>query len=132
MQIETLQMGPSQALGGSETGPSHSIKSLLDLRRSIQYQGWKDLITLDEAWFDFSNQHEQIWHPDDEDPPKIERQMISSPKTVVTVVWNLHRFHLMNVLSKGKSRRVNIILIIFCQDQHSSRYKRSTKIGATR
>jgi hypothetical protein len=61
-------------------------KCVLDLLSSAQHQGGKYFVTLDEAWFYFSNQHEQIWLPDQEDPPTIQRQMISSPKTMLTVV----------------------------------------------
>jgi hypothetical protein len=69
---------------------------------SVQHQGWKYLVTLDEAWFYFSNQHEQIWLPDQEDPPKIQRQTISSPKAMLTVVWNPHGFHLVSLLPEGQ------------------------------
>jgi hypothetical protein len=72
----------------------------LDLLGSAQHQGWKYLVTLDEAWFYLSNQHEQIWPPDQEDPPTIQRQTISSPKTMLTVVWNQHGFHLVSLLPK--------------------------------
>jgi hypothetical protein len=65
-------------------------------------QGWKYLVTLDEAWFYFSNQHEQIWLPDQEDPPTIQRQTISSPKTILTVVWNPHEFNVVSLLPKGQ------------------------------
>jgi hypothetical protein len=33
-------------------------KRLLDLLGSVRHQGWKYLVTLDKAWFYFSNQHE--------------------------------------------------------------------------
>jgi hypothetical protein len=74
----------------------------LDLLGSVQHQGWKYLVTLDKAWFYFSNQPEQIWLPDQEDPPTIQRQTISSPKTMLTVVWNLHGFHLVPLLPVGQ------------------------------
>jgi hypothetical protein len=74
----------------------------LDLLGSVQHQGWKYLVTLDEAWFYFSNQHEQIWLPNQEDPPTIQRQTISSPKTMLTVVWNPHGFQLVSLLPKGQ------------------------------
>jgi hypothetical protein len=32
-------------------------KRLLDLLGSVQHQGWKYLVTLDESWFYFSNQY---------------------------------------------------------------------------
>jgi hypothetical protein len=60
-------------------------------------------VTLDEIWFCFSNHHEQSWLPDYEDSPTIERQTISSPKTVLTVVRNPHGFHLVNVLPNGQA-----------------------------
>jgi hypothetical protein len=59
-------------------------------------------VTLDEAWFYFSNQYEQIWLPDHEDLPTIERQIITSPTTTLTMGWNPHRLHLANIRSKGQ------------------------------
>jgi hypothetical protein len=75
----------------------------LDLLGSVQHQGWKYLVTLDEAWLYFSNQHKQIWLPDQEDLPTIQRQTISSPKTMLTVVWNPLGFHLVSLLPKGQN-----------------------------
>jgi hypothetical protein len=77
-------------------------KRLMDLLDSVQHQGWKYLVTLNEAWFYFSNQHEQIWLPDQEDLLTIQRQTISSRKTMLTVVWNPHGFHLVSFLPKGQ------------------------------
>jgi hypothetical protein len=74
----------------------------LDLFGSVQHQGWKYLVTLDEAWFYFSNQYEQIWLPDQEDLPTIQRQMIGSPKTMLTVAWNPYGVHLVSLLPKGQ------------------------------
>jgi hypothetical protein len=54
-----------------------------------------------EAWFYFSNQHEQLWLPEHEDFPTNARQLISSPKTMPTVVWNLHGFHMVKVLPRA-------------------------------
>jgi hypothetical protein len=95
-------MSPSQVVGGTETDPSRYIKTSLGSVGSVQHQGWKYLVTLDEAWFYFSNQREHIWLPDQEDSPTIQRQMISSPKTILTVVWNPHGFHLISFLPKGQ------------------------------
>jgi hypothetical protein len=77
-------------------------KRFLDPLDSVQHQGWKYLVTLDEAWFYFLNQHEQIWLPDQEDPPTTQRQTINSRKAMLTVVWNPHGFHLVSLLSKGQ------------------------------
>jgi hypothetical protein len=99
-----------------QTGVATS-KRLLDLLGSIQHHGWKYLVTLDEAWFYFSNQHKQIWIPDQEDPPTIQRQMISSPKTMLTVVWNPCGIHVDSTwylfCRKDRSGPANITLITF-------------------
>jgi hypothetical protein len=68
--------------------------------RSGQYQRWKSIATVDEAWFYFSNQHEQIWLRDHKHPATIEHHAIGSPKTIQTLVWNPHELHLACVLSK--------------------------------
>jgi hypothetical protein len=74
----------------------------LDLLHSVQHRGWKYTATFDDAGFHFSNQYEQIWLPDHEDPPTIERQTISSPTTILTVVWNPYGFHLVKILPRGQ------------------------------
>jgi hypothetical protein len=74
----------------------------LDLLGSAQHQGWEYLVILDEAWVYFSDQHEQIWLSDQEDPPTIQRKTISSPETMLTVAWNPHGFHLGSLLPKGQ------------------------------
>jgi hypothetical protein len=56
---------------------------------------------LDEARFYFSNQHEQIWLPEDEDSPTNTRPMISSPKALLTILWNPHGFHVVKILPTG-------------------------------
>jgi hypothetical protein len=58
---------------------------VLDMLRSVQHQGWKYVVTFDEAWFHFSNQHEQIWLPEEENAPTIAQHMTSSHKTMLTV-----------------------------------------------
>jgi histone-lysine N-methyltransferase SETMAR len=72
----------------------------LDLLGSVQHHGCKYLVTLDEAWFYFSNQHEQIWLPEQEDQPTIQQQKISGPKTMLTVMWNPDGFHMESLLPK--------------------------------
>jgi hypothetical protein len=91
----------SEAQKRTRVAPS---KRFLDQLGSVQHQGWKYLVTLDEASFYFSNQHEQIWLPDQEYLPTIQRQTISSRKTMLTVVWNPHGFHLASLLPKGEKR----------------------------
>jgi deoxycytidine triphosphate deaminase len=96
MQTEALQMAPHGSSEAQKQTRVATSRRFLDLLGSVQHQGWKYLVTLDEAWFYFSNQHQQIWLPYQEDPQRIQRQMINSPKTMLTVVWNPHGFHLVS------------------------------------
>jgi hypothetical protein len=95
-------MGPSQVIEAQKQTRVATSKRFLDLVGSVQHQGWKYLVILDEAWYYFSNQHKQIWFPDQEDPPTFQEQTVSSPKTTLTVVWNPHGFHLGSLLPKGQ------------------------------
>jgi hypothetical protein len=74
---------------------------------------WKYLATLGEAWFYFSNQHKQIWLPDREDPPTIQRQTVSIPKTMLTVVWNPHGSTWYLFCQKDRSGPAQTLLITF-------------------
>jgi hypothetical protein len=71
-------------------------------------------MTLDEIRFYFSNQHEQIWLSEEENPQTIAPHMIRSPKTMLTVVCDPSEFHLVNALFRGEGSRVwvNIMLTI--------------------
>jgi hypothetical protein len=100
-----LQMGPSPAIRGSETGPTHYIKTSLGfvtfhpvpgLEISC-YDGRSPVLFLESAG---TNLAVGPWKS-----PTIECQKINSPKTILTVVWNPHGFHLVNVLPKGQKWR---------------------------
>jgi hypothetical protein len=75
-------------------------------------------MTLDEIWFDFSNQHEQISLPKEENLNIIAPHMIRSPKRMLTLVCNPSEFHLVSVLFKGQTCMsqyyINNILFEIC------------------
>jgi hypothetical protein len=86
IQIETLQIGPLPAIGGSETDPSHYIKMPLgfvafppapELEISC-YAGGSLVLFLESAR---TNLAPGPWRS-----PTIERQTISSPKIMLVVV----------------------------------------------
>jgi hypothetical protein len=87
---------------------------LLRQIRFIQHHGWQFIITLDESWFYFSRDHEQIWLRIEEQSPERPRHTIQDPKMMVTVAWNPLGFHLLSALPKGNTFnteycRVNIL-----------------------
>jgi hypothetical protein len=48
-----------------------------------------------------STDHESIWLSQEDEAPQRERNFVSSPQMMLTVVWNPHGFHLIDVLPKG-------------------------------
>jgi hypothetical protein len=53
---------------------------LLDLLRLIYHEGWKYIVTIDKIRFYFSNQHEQIGIPEEENPQQSHRTRSAIPK----------------------------------------------------
>jgi hypothetical protein len=66
---------------------------LFQVLRLAKPHAWKYIVTLDEAWFYFSNHFDWIWLPHDELPQFFRKQTIASQKLMITIVWNPHRFH---------------------------------------
>jgi hypothetical protein len=45
-------------------------------------------VTLGEAWFYLSTDDESIWLSPEDEAPQRERKIASSPKMMLTIVWN--------------------------------------------
>jgi hypothetical protein len=74
---------------------------LLQVLRLAKPHAWKYIVTLDKAWFYFSNHFDRIWLPHDELLSSFPKQTIASQKLMFTVVWNPHRFQVIQSLPKG-------------------------------
>jgi hypothetical protein len=66
-----------------------------------KHHAWQYIVTLDEAWFYFSNRFDWIWLPHDELPPSFPKQTIASQQLMITIVWNPRGFHVIQFLQKG-------------------------------
>jgi hypothetical protein len=73
-------------------------KELLKLLEFMKYDSWKYIMTLDEAWFYLSPDHELIWLSREDEAPQRERKIVSSPKMMPSVVWNRHGFPFIGLL----------------------------------
>jgi hypothetical protein len=93
-------MGPSQVIGGTETDPSHDIKTSLGFVGFSPAPGLEISCNPGRSLVLFLESKRTNRLPDQEDPPTVQRQTISSPKTMLTVAWNPHGFHLVSLLSK--------------------------------
>jgi hypothetical protein len=60
-------------------------------------------VTLDESWFSLSTDHEPIWLTPKDESPQGDTKRESSPKMMLTVIWNPHGFHLIDVLPTGNT-----------------------------
>jgi hypothetical protein len=78
-------------------------QAFLSVLRTQQGRHWHDIITLIEWWFYLNTDHESIWLPADEKVPEREWHIIQSEKLILTIVWNISGFHLINLFSKGSN-----------------------------
>jgi hypothetical protein len=93
-------MGPPRALGGSETDPSHYIKAPLGFVAFHPAPGLEIFCYARRSLVLSLESTRTNLAPDHEDLQTVERHMISRPKTMLTVVWIPHGFHLVNTLPK--------------------------------
>jgi hypothetical protein len=94
-QIRNIRQVPYSLSFSQKQARVEMSQGLLQVLRLAKYHAWKYILTLDEAWFYFSNHFDRIWLPRDEFPPSFPKQMISSQKLMITVVWNPHGFHVI-------------------------------------
>jgi hypothetical protein len=82
--------------------------------KSVQDNGWQNLMTLDESWFYLWMSQEIVWIQADQPSPAKLKHMIGERKTIVTIVWNPQSLHLIDALLKGQksnaSYYINMIL----------------------
>jgi histone-lysine N-methyltransferase SETMAR len=89
---------------------SHSLSATQQVQRvtlanrlfpglgSIKQHGRYFVVALDESWFYFATDHEQIWMRPEEEPPAHSRRIIQDRKIMVTVAWNPLGFHIVKAL----------------------------------
>jgi hypothetical protein len=58
--------------------------------------------TVEESWFMVllidKSDHKMIWLPDGDQVPDREKHVIQNPKLMLTLVWNLHGFQVVDVM----------------------------------
>jgi histone-lysine N-methyltransferase SETMAR len=89
----------SHAQQAQRVGLSRQLLPMLEVQHD---RAWRDIVTLDESWFDLMTDHEFIGLSQGERVPKRERDTIYSKKFMLTIVWNPRCFPLINVLEKGR------------------------------
>jgi hypothetical protein len=74
---------------------------------------WHDIVTLDELWIYLFSEHDLMWTVPGGTVVDRERHTVQSPKFVLTVVWNLTRFHVLKTLSKGRKFNAKYYTILY-------------------
>jgi histone-lysine N-methyltransferase SETMAR len=77
--------------------------ALLSLLAKAKRSFWQFIITSDESWFFYVTPHSKIWLPCDADMPEVARQLINTPKVMVTIFWNSFGIHVLAELSEKTS-----------------------------
>jgi hypothetical protein len=62
--------------------------ALLSLLAKAKRRAWQFIITGDESWFFYYTLHSKIWLPADADMPEVAKQLINTPKSMITIFWN--------------------------------------------
>jgi hypothetical protein len=71
---------------------------LLFKLRADAHNNWRDLITGDESWFYYEYARDGIWTAQDDNTSEVENGIIPSRKSIPTVLWMPHGFHVMTML----------------------------------
>jgi hypothetical protein len=59
---------------------------LFEMLQRQKDRAWHDIVTVDEDWFYFTTDHDQIWLPEGTEAPKREQITVQSRKVTVTIV----------------------------------------------
>lgn len=76
-------------------------KSLLNVLESSQLQGWCDIVTGDQSWFKLQYGQNGAWLLPDDDSPEMDGSKISIEKVMVTIIWGINGFHIIDMMPKG-------------------------------
>jgi hypothetical protein len=100
-RIRNIRWVPHSLSSSQKQARVEKNQELFQVLRLAKHYAWKDGVTLDEAWFYFSNHFDRFWLPHDELPASFPKQTIACQRSMITVVWNPHGFHVIRCLSKG-------------------------------
>jgi hypothetical protein len=81
----------------------HQSQLLLAILHRTKSTGWRFFSTGDESWFFYYMPHQKFWIPPDVDAPEVSRQLIATPKLMVTIFWAISRIYVINYFSPWSS-----------------------------
>ena len=77
---------------------SHELLSVL---KTCKHNGWRDIITGDQSWFGLCYGSSGKWCFPDESNPIIVKDKIYIEKVMLTVIWGVNDFYVIDFLPQG-------------------------------
>jgi hypothetical protein len=100
-RIRNIRSVPHSLSSSQKQAHVEMTQDFLEVLRLPKHHVWKYIVTLDKAWFYFSDQFTRIWLSHDELQPSFPKQTIASQNLITAVVWNPHGFQVIQFLPKG-------------------------------
>jgi hypothetical protein len=73
-------------------------RALLAVLQTAKKLKWRFILTGDESWFFYVNDHQELWLPPDSEAPEVSLRLISTPKVIITLFWNTSGLHVSDFL----------------------------------
>jgi putative heme iron utilization protein len=77
--------------------------AFLSFLAKAKRRAWQLILTGDESWFFYYTSHSKIWLPADSDTPEVAKQLINTPKILITVFWNTFGIQILAALPEKTS-----------------------------
>ena len=81
-------------------------KKLVDILQKCKNNGWHNIITGDQSWFNFGYGVDGAWLYDEEKAPINDGSKIQIKKIMLTVIWGVHGIYLIDALPEGESFKI--------------------------
>jgi hypothetical protein len=82
------------------------MKKCQELRRLLERMegsNFRNTVTGDESWFTFELQQSAKWRTSREDVPQRVRQQIGTRKFMLTLIWGVEGFHVVDLMTSQRS-----------------------------
>jgi histone-lysine N-methyltransferase SETMAR len=78
-------------------------RDLLPLLERMEASNFHNIVTGDESWFNLELQQSAKWSTSREDVPQRVRQHIGTKKFMLTVIWGVDGFHVVDLMTSQRS-----------------------------
>jgi histone-lysine N-methyltransferase SETMAR len=78
-------------------------QELLPLLERMEASNFRNIVTGDESWFTLELQQSAKWSTSREDMPQRVRQQIGTRKFMLTVIWGVDGFHVVDLMTSQRS-----------------------------